>query len=45
MPKRYLRWCPNGCGKSVVCIRTGNDRGYNYYCPRCRKIFKKRDLE
>jgi len=36
MSKKYLHWCPNGCGKKVFYIHSFRQRGY--HCTECNQI-------
>lgn len=41
---RYRKWCPNGCGKSVVFYPQGNTPRKHYKCERCEEWFDKKQL-
>jgi len=41
---RWGRWCPNGCGKSVVSRFLSYRIKKRYYCDRCKKWFVYEDL-
>lgn len=45
---RYHKWCPNGCGKSLVFYDykiVNNKRISLYYCDRCNSEFDKKFLK
>ena len=39
--RRHIKWCPNGCGKTVYYIHSYSERGY--HCNKCGKVAN--DLE
>lgn len=45
MAIKYLRWCPNGCGKKVVYIINGCKKKDSIYeCLICNHKFIKKEL-
>jgi len=42
---RRIKWCPNGCGKSVHSIISGCKVIKKYECMRCKKKFSKEELQ
>jgi hypothetical protein len=43
---KWKHWCPKGCGKSVVCLRSYSyKQRYKYHCIRCDNFFNKEELE
>ena len=42
--REWKHWCPNGCGKKVVCTskRIGNSKSpFIFICDKCKKAFIK----
>ena len=44
MARPYTRWCPNGCGKSVVHLFVRPSERVRFECQRCMKRFMKIEL-
>ena len=46
--RKFANWCPNGCGKSILCTYEEIERGtknFIYKCDRCKQEFKKKELK
>lgn len=41
---RYRKWCPSGCGKSVVYYPKGSTNRKDYKCERCTTWYYKREV-
>ena len=51
MTSKAFHWCPNGCGKKVICTMmnekklNGNRYKKVYECQKCQDTFKKEELD
>lgn len=48
--KKPFHWCPNGCGKSVLFIKSiremkSNKRESIFRCERCKKDFERKQID
>jgi len=45
MASKYLKWCPDGCGKSVYIDYSRYKAVYTFLCTRCKNTFTPKRMD